>query len=160
MEEGNGKIWAVTLTPHCSLGRGGFLAIMLVIAAVNFSIGLFFYLLGAWPVAGFAGLDVILIWWAFRANFAAARRSERIEITPHELVLERKAYGRESQAIRFLRRWLWVELDVDRERDLIGGLYLRSHGPRTEIGKFLAPHERKELATVLRSALARPDILN
>ena len=154
MEEGNSKTWAVTLTPHRSLGRGGFLAIMLVIALVNFAIGLSFYLLGAWPVAGFAGLDVILIWWAFRANFAAARRAERIEITPHELVLERRAYGRKSQIIRFVRRWLRVELDVDRDRDLIGGLYLRTHGSRTEIGKFLAPHERKELAAALRSALA------
>ncbi len=156
MEEGNSKTWAVTLTPHRSLGRGGFLAIMLVIAAVNFAIGFFFYLLGAWPVAGFAGLDVALIWWAFRANFAAARRAERIEITPHELVLERQAYGRKSQIIRFIRRWLRVELDVDRERDLIGGLYLRSHGSRTEIGKFLAPRERKELAAALRLALASP----
>lgn len=156
MEEGNSKTWAVTLTPHRSLGRGGFLAIMLVIAAVNFAIGLSFYLLGAWPVAGFAGLDVALIWWAFRANFATARRAERIEITPHELVLERQAYGRKSQIIRFLRRWLRVELDMDRDRDLIGGLYLLSHGSRTEIGKFLAPHERKELAAALRSALASP----
>jgi len=156
MQQGNSKTWAVTLTPHRSLGRGGFFAIMLIIAAVNFAIGLSFYLLGAWPVAGFAGLDVVLIWWAFRANFAAARRAERIEITPHELVLERQAFGRKNQVVRFLRRWLRVELDVDRERDLVGGLYLRSHGARTEIGKFLAPYERKELAAALRLALASP----
>ena len=156
MDQGNSKTWAVTLTPHRSLGHGGFLAIMLAAAALNFAIGFFFCLLGAWPVAGFAGLDVALIWWAFRANFAAARRAERIEITPHELVLERKAHGRKSQIIRFIRRWLRVELDVDRNRDLIGGLYLRSHGSRTEIGKFLAPHERKELAAALKSALADP----
>ncbi len=154
MEQGNSKTWAVTLTPHRSLGRRGFLAIMLVIALVNFAIGCFFYLLGAWPVAGFAGLDVALIWWAFRANFADGRRAERIEITPHELVLERRAYRRRSQVTRFLRRWLRIELDVDRDRDLIGGLYLRSQGSRTEIGKFLAPHERKELAAALKSALA------
>ncbi|HUR42983.1 MAG TPA: DUF2244 domain-containing protein [Aestuariivirga sp.] len=156
MEEGNSKTWAVTLTPHRSLGRRGFLVIMVVIAAVNFAIGLSFYLLGAWPVAGFTGLDVALIWWAFRANFAAARRAERIEITSHELILERVAYGRAAQVSRFVRRWLRVELEMDRDRDLIGGLYLQSHGQRTEIGKFLAPHERKELATALKSALASP----
>ncbi len=158
MEEGNPKTWAVTLTPHRSLSRRGFLAIMAVIALVNFAIGLSFYLLGAWPVAGFAGLDVALIWWAFRANFADGRRAERIEVTPHELVLERKAYGRKSQIIRFVRRWLRVELDVDRDRDLIGGLYLCSRGIRTEIAKFLSPNERKELAAALRLALASPHI--
>lgn len=154
MDEGNSKTWAVTLTPHRSLSRRGFLAIMVVIALVNFAVGLSFYLLGAWPVAGFAGLDVALIWWAFRANFADGRRAERIEVTPHELILERVAHGREGQVHRFLRRWLRVELDVDRDRDLIGGLYLASRGTRTEIGKFLAPHERQELAAALRFALA------
>ena len=156
MDQGNSKTWAVTLTPHRSLSRNGFLLIMGVIALVNFVIGFFFYLLGAWPVAGFAGLDVALIWWAFRANFSDGRRAERIEITPHELVLERKAHGRRTQVLRFLRRWLRIELDVDRGRDLIGGLYLRSQGSRTEIGKFLAPHERKDLAAALKSALASP----
>jgi len=154
MDDGNPKTWAVTLTPHRSLGRRGFLIIMAAIAAVNFAIGLSFYLLGAWPVAGFAGFDVALIWWAFRANFAGARRAERIEITPHELILERIAHGRRAQVHRFVRRWLRVELDMDRNRDLIGGLYLRSRDSRTEIGKFLAPQERQELAATLRSALA------
>lgn len=158
MDEGNSKTWAVTLIPHRSLGRRGFLIIMGVIALVNFAIGLSFYLLGAWPVAGFTGLDVALIWLAFRVNFAAARRAERIEVTPHELILERRADGRESQIHRFVRRWLRVELDVDRDRDLIGGLYLQSRGTRTEIGKFLSPHERRELAAALRSALASPRI--
>jgi uncharacterized membrane protein len=154
MEEGNPKTWAVTLTPHRSLSRPGFLAILAGIALFNFAIGFSLYLLGAWPVAGFAGLDVVLIWCAFRANFAAGRRAERIEVTPHELILERRVYGRENQVHRFFRRWLRVELEVDGDRDLIGGLYLSSRGTRTEIGKFLAPHERKELAAALRSALA------
>ena len=158
MDEGNTKTWTVTLTPHRSLGRRGFLIIMGVIALVNFVVGLSFYLLGAWPVAGFTGLDVALIWWAFRANFAGARRAERIEVTPHELILERHVKGRESQIHCFVRHWLRVELDVDRDRDLIGGLYLKSQGARTEIGKFLSPHERKELAAALRSALASPHI--
>jgi uncharacterized membrane protein len=158
MEEGNSRTWAVTLTPHRSLGRRGFLIVMGVIALVNFAIGLSFYLLGAWPVAGFTGLDVALIWFAFRINFADAQRVERIEITPHEVILQRFAHGQNSQAKRFLRRWLQIELDVDRDRDIIGGLYLQSQGKRTEIGKFLAPHERKELAAELRSALASPRI--
>ncbi|MGH6908196.1 MAG: DUF2244 domain-containing protein [Aestuariivirga sp.] len=151
------KTWAATLTPHRSLSRQGFLTLMGVIAGMNFAGGLFFFLMGAWPVVGFMGLDVALIWWAFRANFADARRAERIEINTHELILERIAWGREPQIWHFLRRSVRVELKEDRARDLVGGLYLRSGGMRTEIGKFLNPREKKSLAQALASALASPN---
>jgi uncharacterized membrane protein len=116
--------------------------------------GMVFYIIGAWPVAGFCGLDVLLVWWAFRANFADARRAERIEITETELILDGHAKGREYPQQRFNRRWVRVELQEDEERELVGGLFLRSHGLRTEIGRFLAPDERKTLARELRAELA------
>jgi uncharacterized membrane protein len=158
MDEGNTKSWRVTLTPHRSLSRRGFLAVMTAIALINLVIGLSFYLLGAWPVVGFCGLDVALMWWAFKANFADGRRAERIEISEHEVILERLAEGRERQEKRFVRRWVRVELEEDRDRELIGGLFLYSHGSRTEIGSFLSPHERQALAGALRGAIASPRI--
>jgi uncharacterized membrane protein len=109
-------------------------------------------------VVGFMGLDVLLIWWAFRANFAAARRAERIEVTDQELILERLAPGRPPEESRFVRGWVWVELEEDKERELIGRLFLKSRHERTEIASFLGPDERKTLAAALRQALARPHI--
>ncbi len=43
---------------------------MAAIVAVNLAAGIVFSMIGAWPVTGFMGLDVVLVWWAFRANFA------------------------------------------------------------------------------------------
>ena len=149
----NPKNWAATLTPHRSLSRRGFLTVMGLIAAVNFVAGVVFYSLGAWPVMGFCGLDVLLMWLAFRSNFADARRAERIEITGGELILERLAEGKPPQQQRFIRRWVRVMLVEDVERELIGPLYLTSHGKRTEIAAFLAPFEKKELAAALKTAL-------
>jgi uncharacterized membrane protein len=154
MERSNPKNWVVILTPHRSLTRRGFLIIMSLIATLNFAAGIVFYSIGAWPVIGFCGFDVMLIWWAFHANFADARRGERIEITETELILEAHAKGRVFPQQRFNRRWVQVELQVDEERELVGSLFLRSHGLRTEIGHFLAPGERKQLALALRAALA------
>ena len=74
--------FAAVLTPHRSLTREGFIAVMALIAGVNLIGGAVFFIAGAWPVAGFMGLDVLLIWWAFRANFADGRRAERIEVWP------------------------------------------------------------------------------
>ncbi len=91
MDDTKPKTWRAILTPHRSLSRKGFIILMLVIAGFNFTLGMVFYLIGAWPVLGFMGLDVALIWWAFRANFADARRAEHIEITADELVLRRLA---------------------------------------------------------------------
>ncbi len=157
MDKTNPKTWRVTLIPHRSLSREGFVILMSVIAGSNFAGGLFFYLIGAWPVVGFMGLDVALIWLAFRANFVDARRAEHIEITAHELVLERIAERRPPQVTRFMRRWVRVELEEDRERELIGPLYLRFHGKRTEIASFLGAHERLAFAKALQAALINPN---
>eukprot|EP01031_Cornospumella_fuschlensis_P049526 gene49526-60638_t len=65
-------IFAATLAPHRSLSQRGFLLVMLVIGGISFASGAVFLAMGAWPVFGFFGLDVVLIYWAFRANFRAA----------------------------------------------------------------------------------------
>ena len=155
MDERNPKQWTAMLTPYRSLSRGGFIAVMSVIAAVNFGAGLVMYLKGAWPVAGFCGLDVALMWYAFNRNFADARRAERITIADGQVVVERLAEACAPEQQRFIQHWLRVELEEDVERELVGRLFLTSHGNRSEIGSFLPPGEKKELALALKTALAR-----
>ena len=116
MDDTKPKTWRAILTPHRSLSREGFLVLMTVFVGLNLTAGMFFYVIGAWPVVGFMGLDVALIWWAFRANFADARRAEHIEITLEELVLRRLANERPAQEQRFGRRLVRVELEEDLER--------------------------------------------
>ena len=156
MDDTKPKTWRATLTPHRSLSREGFLILMTVIVGLNLTVGMFFYVIGAWPVVGFMGLDVALIWWAFRANFADARRAEHIEITCDELVLRRLAEDRPAQEQRFARRWVRVELEQDKERELVGPLYLRFGGKRTEIASFLGAQERLSFANALKAALINP----
>jgi uncharacterized membrane protein len=104
MDASNSKAWQATLTPHRSLTRQGFLAVMVLVVIVNLVVGGLFMAVGAWPVAGFAGLDILIIWWAFRANFADARQMERISITEHELVLDRVRENKPQEQHRFVRR--------------------------------------------------------
>jgi uncharacterized membrane protein len=158
MDNTKPKTWRAILTPHRSLSPKGFVILMSVIAGFNFIVGLFFYVIGAWPVVGFMGLDVALIWWAFRANFADARRAEHIEITTEELVLRRLAENKPSHEERFARRWVRVELEEDRERELVGPLYLRLGGKRTEIASFLGAQERLSFANALKAALINPRV--
>ena|SRR5436190_11899621 len=147
-----------TLRPYRSLSRKGFVILMAVLIGLNFAAGTAFYLLGAWPIAPFLGLDVALVWWAFRKSYSEALKEERIEVTEHELVLRRFDHDKQREELHFTRGWVQVELEEDRARELIGGLYLRFRGERTEIGRFLGAHERQAFAGLLRGALVKPHI--
>jgi len=55
-------LFSALVTPHRSLSRVGFFVLMAVITAVSFAGGMVFYLVGAWPVGFFFGLDALLIY--------------------------------------------------------------------------------------------------
>jgi uncharacterized membrane protein len=145
-------IFAATITPHRSLGSTGFLVLMLCIGALSFICGMMFLILGAWPVFGFLGLDVVLIYFAFRANFRAARAYEEVTVTASELTL-RKVNPRGG-----VREWtlnpVWVRLDrIVHEEFGIERLFLVSRGRRLSIASFLGPDEKASFARALSTAL-------
>ena len=55
-------LFSARVTPHRSLNRTGFTVLMAFVGVVSFVAGIAFYLMGAWPVLGFFGLDVLLIY--------------------------------------------------------------------------------------------------
>ena len=57
--------FSTLLRPHRSLSANGFKWLIRVVILANLLVGLPMYWLGAWPVAGFCGLDVALLWWLF-----------------------------------------------------------------------------------------------
>ena len=146
------KIFAAVLTPHRSLGSAGFLILMLCIGALSFACGIMFLLIGAWPVFGFLGLDVLLIYIAFRANFRAARAYEEVTVTASELTVRKVSqHGK-------VREWalnpLWVRLDrIVHEEFGIERLFLVSRGRRLSIAGFLSPDEKASFAQALAAAL-------
>jgi len=146
-------LFEALITPHRSLEPGGFLLVMLALALCSFGAGIGFFLLGAWPVVGFLGLDVLLLWLAFRLNYRHARQYERLVLTPDVLTVERMTYHGERRAWRFQPAWLRVELERPPEPD--SPLYLASHGRRFAIGAFLSAEERLELAEALDAGLRR-----
>ena len=141
--------FSTLLRPHRSLSPEGFKWVMRGAIAANLLIGLPMYLLGAWPVLGFMGLDVYLLWWLFKRNYLDARRSERLVLTDRELVVERVAPDGEREEHRLDAYWLRVELQGEAER-----LVVISRGNRLVVGRFLAPSERERVAGELEAAIA------
>ena len=83
------QIFAARLHPHRSLSQRNFRLLMMIFAGSAFFTSVPFVILGAWPVAGFMGLDVLIFWLAFRANFRAARAYEDVVVTPLELAIDK-----------------------------------------------------------------------
>lgn len=157
MREGNDfdepTLFAAKLAPHRSLAPAGFVALMVVLAGVSFMAGIAFLMMGAWPVFGFFGLDVALVWWAFRVNYRAARAFEEISMTPNLLLVRQVSARGKAREASFNPRWVQLET----MRDEISGVTrvaLISHGVPLVIGAFLPPLCKEEIANSLAAALA------
>lgn len=148
----NPSRFRAVLTPHRSLGPKGFMVLMAAVCAVSFATGLFFFLLGAWPVIGFMGLDVALIYVAFRLNFRALRRYETVDLTQDALTVTRVAPSGKSQSWSFNPYWVRISLAPRLGRS--SELSLASHGRRLVFASFLSDEEREDFASALSAALA------
>ena len=146
-------IFEAVITPHRSLGNVGFLVLMIAVGIVSFVAGMFFLIMGAWPVFGFFGLDALLIYWAFKINYARAAAYEVVTVTPIELKV-RKVSHRGT-----VREWalnpLWVTLEkLSNEEYGVERLWLVSRGQRLAVGAFLGPDEKASFAKALGNAIA------
>jgi uncharacterized membrane protein len=145
-------LFAARLTPHRSLGKAGFLLLMAILGGISFAAGMVFLLLGAWPVFGFFGLDVLLVYWAFRANYRDARAYEDVMVTTSELRV-RKVSPR-GQASEWVFNPLWAKLDYEIDEEFgLRRLYLVSRGQRLPIASFLPPQEKESFAAALAAAI-------
>jgi uncharacterized membrane protein len=146
------KLFTALLTPHRSLSRTGFLALMLFVGGVSFIAGIAFLMMGAWPVFGFLALDVVAIWWAFRVNDRRAEATEEITVTPTELRVRRVSHR--GHVMEWVLNPLWVQLDqIVHEEFGIEQLFLVSRGRRVSIARFLGPDEKASFVKALMAAL-------
>ena len=147
------ELFSALLTPHRSLNRTGFLVLMGFLCAISFAAGMVFLLMGAWPVLGFFGLDLLAIWWAFRINFRSARGArEEITVTPSELRVRRVSHR--GHVAEWVLNPLWVRLDQTGDAEFGNErVYLVSSGRRVSIGSFLGPDEKASFAKALLAAL-------
>ena len=141
----------VVLRPHRSLSPVGFAVIMSILAVWSFVGGLVFWLAGAWPVIGFFGIDIALVYWAFRASYGQGRAAERLCLADGTLTVWRIDKRGAEERFAFPSYWLRITLEEDQNGP--GQLILSSHGRHLSIGTFLAPDERAGLARELSAAL-------
>lgn len=150
--DADAPLFAAIITPHRSLSQNGFVLVMLLVGGFSFVAGLVFYLLGAWPIVGFLGLDVLLVFFAFRVNYRSAAAFEQVVVTPS--VLRVRQVSHRGKVAEWALNPLWTRLDRESHKEFgLLRLFLVSRGLRLTIAAFLAPQERESFAAALSKAL-------
>ena len=145
-------LFSAILTPHRSLNGVGFLAVMVAIGGLSFASGILFLILGAWPVIGFLGLDVALVYWAFRINYRAANAYEEVVVTSSELKLRKVSHHGKVAEWSFNPLWVKLDREVDEEYGT-ARLFLVSRGRKLPLAGFLTPGEKESFAAALGAAI-------
>ncbi len=147
-------LFAAKLTPHRSLGRKGFRVVIMLVAVLATIPGIIFFSMGAWPIVGFLGLDIALIWWAMSASRRDGKRYEEVTLWPDQLEIKQvDGVGKETLS-RF--NPYFVKLVVDRDfNERTVGLHLRTRDRDVVLGQFLNQDEKSSFAKAFGTALKR-----
>ncbi len=147
-------LFDAVLKPRRSLSPRGFRIMMAGVFACGLIVGTSFLIRGVWPVLPYFGLEIALLYVAFRINYRSVRGFEAIQLTPEALTVECvKPFGR-TDRVRFQPPH-WLRVTVEHRRGGDNCLRLSSHGRSITLGSFLTPGERLAFAADLRAALAR-----
>jgi uncharacterized membrane protein len=147
-------LFAAKLTPHRSMGRRGFRAVIVMVAVLATIPGIIFFSMGAWPIVGFMGLDVGLIAWALLAHQRDGKRYEQVTLWPDQLELKQVDGTGKETLTRF--NPFYVKLVIDRDfNERTTGLHLRTGERDIEVGTFLNTDEKSSFAKAFGTALKR-----
>lgn len=144
-------VFDALLKPNPPMKPKALLIVLAIVLAMNLAFAGYFLARGAWPVTPFMGLDVLLLAWAFRASTFAARRFERVTLTPDHLTVLRQPAKGAGDAAKF--NPYWVRVDLEQLTGHSNRLFVRSHGRELQVGSFLAPDLRQSFAAKLKDAL-------
>ncbi len=147
------RLFEAVITPHRSLSAAGLRLLLVAICMLCGLTAMGFWLLGAWPVAGFTGVELLLAAWLFRLNARAARASELLILTPDTLRIIRTDPRGRREEDSLPAAWLGLRLLERPGR--VPALLLASRGREEEIARALGETEKRDLQRALATALHR-----
>lgn len=136
---------------NASLSRAGFMVLLTGVVAFNVIFAVFLFVIGAWPVPIFLGLDVLAIWLAFRASFRAAERKEHVRVSAETVEVSLEADGREKRVWSSPTAFTGLDVEAFGQDDT--KVRLRMHRKRYLVGRALSPGERADLGRALGDAI-------
>jgi len=141
---------ALVLRPRRAMTKNQFIGLFAVIAMSTWAVALLSYGMGNVFAPAFALLDCVFVAMALRWVWLSSNRVETIELDAEHCTVARS--GREELAFDAHPYWVRMQLEKAQEAPRI---VLASKGKSCEVGSFLAPDERRDLAEKLKTLLAR-----
>lgn len=135
------------------MSRAQFHVLLAALGAAGFVASVPFILMGAWPVAGFMGLDVLAVYIAFKASFRSARAYEDVSLTVLELLVAKVSARGQRAEWRFNPSWVRLRRKEHEEFGLLR-VDVVSRGRALEVASFLGPDQKADFADRLGRALA------
>tara|TARA_R110000751_G_scaffold63149_8_gene130591 strand:- start:42 stop:590 length:549 start_codon:yes stop_codon:yes gene_type:complete len=147
-------LYEVTLWPNLSLGRRGYRIVMggaatmlslpmIALAGSKVALGLLPFVLGALGALG----------WFLRRNARDLSLHERLRLWPDLMAVER--HEPSGRVLRWQANPHWVRLKLHPDGRPQNYLTLKGGGREIELGAFLSPEEREDLAEQIEMAMAR-----
>ncbi len=151
LHAGETLLFEAAILPHRSLSaRGGWIVIGLF-CAVSVLSGVRFWLIGAWPVAGFIGVELGLAALLLWIHQRSARQVEWLRLSADAIRVVRRDPDGKKHELRLPAGWLTVELQERPGR--VPGLLLCAPGRRVEVAGALGEAAKRDLAQALREAV-------
>lgn len=149
--DGGVRFEAVT-SPRQSWDARGFRLVMTLLLLGSSVTTVAFWIMGAWPVAGFMGVEIIAVIALMLAHRRwSGRARERITLRDDSLRVEREdGRGRRETAALDV---YWARVALLARPGRISELRLSSRGRSVEVGRFLPEVEKLQLAEALTRAL-------
>ena len=142
----------VVLRPNRSLTKTAFFLILIFLLIISISVGIFFYSIGAWPVIGFFGADIIIFSLIFYLHNKSLNISERIILTKSEMIIEKEKPFKKNLTVKFSPP-NWINVTLKKSIYNKTRLIIHSHGSARFIGDFLTKIEKINLANSLRNEI-------
>lgn len=136
------------LRPNRSLSAAAFKLMLIVVIVINAVLAVVFIAQGAFPVAGFLGLDVLALWLAFRWNYKAGQIAEYVRIAPGKVHVA--AVDKHGGAKHWVLNPVWARVARDGR-----GVLIRDGAGQMRLGAFLSSKECEAFAQALALALFR-----
>jgi uncharacterized membrane protein len=146
-------LFEAIIVPHRSLSKRALNRLVFAVAALCTMNAGVFIAVGAWPVAGFSGIELFVATVLFRVHALGARASEMVLLTPSSLRISRTSPKGVREEHEMSPGWLRIVMTETPGR--VPRLLLSASGVQHEIGRVLGEDEKRELARALEEALRR-----
>lgn len=147
-------LFEAVCTAHQSLDDRGMRAVAVLVVTASAAVAVLFSALGAWPVIGFTGLEVVLVLGLLARHRRGGRRAVEVLALVGDRLEVRRTDARGKREQVTLDPY-WARVSVEERPGTVSRLVLKERRRAIEIGGLLGDAERRELAAMLSEALRR-----